>query len=141
MLLKKGGQLLLGGEADAADRHATILEIREEVKTTAVFNLEVASLNTCFVGMDGVVAPNGAEVPAPGRPMPANTDGAFQPGRGSGHFRYRKQANCHGSLDKLPDVWEPTDHSGTHDPHLDRQHADGKYITGYPPAGGGSRRL
>ncbi len=59
VLLKKGGQLLLGGEADAAERYATILEIREEVKTTAVFNLEVANLHTFFVGVDGVVVHNG----------------------------------------------------------------------------------
>ncbi len=59
VLLKKGGQLLVGGEADAAERYATILEIREEVKTTAVFNLEVANLHTFFVGVDGVVVHNG----------------------------------------------------------------------------------
>ncbi len=62
VLLKKGGQLLLGGEAADADqpteRFATILEIREEVKTTAVFNLEVANLHTFFVGVDGVVVHN-----------------------------------------------------------------------------------
>jgi hypothetical protein len=61
VLLKKGGQLLLGGEADAVERYATILEIREEVKTTAVFNLEVANLHTFFVGVDGVVVHNGNE--------------------------------------------------------------------------------
>ena len=59
VLLKRGGQLLLGGEADAAERFATITDIREEVKTTAVFNLEVANLHTFFVGADGVVVHNG----------------------------------------------------------------------------------
>ena len=61
VLLKKGGQLLLGGEADAGqptERYATITDIREEVKTTAVFNLEVANLHTFFVGVDGVVVHN-----------------------------------------------------------------------------------
>ncbi len=64
VLLKKGGQLLLGGEADAAERYTTILEIREEVKTTAVFTLEVANLHTFFVGVDGVVVHNGARGPS-----------------------------------------------------------------------------
>jgi hypothetical protein len=59
VLLKKGGQLLLGGEADSSERFATITDIREEVKTTAVFNLEVANLHTFFVGVDGVVVHNG----------------------------------------------------------------------------------
>ena len=59
VLLKKGGQLLLDGEGDSSERFATILEIREEVKTTAVFNLEVANLHTFFVGVDGVVVHNG----------------------------------------------------------------------------------
>ena len=69
VLLKKGGQLLLGGEADSSERFATILEIREEVKTTAVFNLEVANLHTFFVGVDGVVVHNGVVYccTAPGR--------------------------------------------------------------------------
>ena len=59
VLLKRGGQLLLGGEADSSERYATITDIREEVKTTAVFNLEVANLHTFFVGVDGVVVHNG----------------------------------------------------------------------------------
>jgi hypothetical protein len=80
VLLKKGGQLLLGGEETTAllplplgegwgeglpalaltsERFATILEIREEVKTTAAFNLEVANLHTFFVGVEGVVVHNG----------------------------------------------------------------------------------
>jgi Pretoxin HINT domain len=71
VMLKKGGKLLIkGGDADAnsdakansdtnsAERYATITEIREEVKTTAVFNLEVANLHTFFVGVDGVVVHN-----------------------------------------------------------------------------------
>ena len=61
VLLKRGGQLLLGGEADAdaPERFATITDIRQEVKTTAVYNLEVANLHTFFVGVDGVVVHNG----------------------------------------------------------------------------------
>ncbi len=62
VLLKKGGQLLLGGEADAVqptERYATITDIRQEVKTTTVFNLEVANLHTYFVGVIGLVVHNG----------------------------------------------------------------------------------
>ena len=77
VLLKKGGQLLLGGEADKEDRYATILEIREEVKTTAVYNLEVANLHTFFVGVDGVVVHNGASPPNLSPPG-AGRNGAFR---------------------------------------------------------------
>ena len=59
VLLKKGGQLLLGGDADK-ETYTTITDIREEVKTTAVFNLEVANLHTFFVGVEGVVVHNGS---------------------------------------------------------------------------------
>jgi hypothetical protein len=148
VMLKKGGKLLLrGGDANAnsdvnsAERYATITDIREEVKTTAVFNLEVANLHTFFVGEDGLVVHNGyTPPPEPGRPTPVNTGGAFQPGRGSGHYKYHKQANCKGYLDKFGDIWEPTDHSGTHDPHWDRQHPNGKHTPTYPTPGGGRRR-
>ena len=58
VLLKRGGKLLLkGSDEDAA--YATITDIREEIKTTAVFNLEVANLHTFFVGEDGLVVHNG----------------------------------------------------------------------------------
>jgi RHS repeat-associated protein len=70
ILLKKGGKLLLkGGDADdatntlngatPAERYTTITDIRTEVKTLPVFNLEVANLHTFFVGEDGVVVHNG----------------------------------------------------------------------------------
>ncbi len=70
VLLKKGGQLLLGGEG-GGDRdgqqdkqaYATITDIQEEVKTTSVFNLEVANLHTFFVGVDGVLVHNGLCTP------------------------------------------------------------------------------
>jgi Pretoxin HINT domain/A nuclease family of the HNH/ENDO VII superfamily with conserved AHH len=66
ILLKKGGKLLLkGGDADdaasnasPAERYTTITDIRTEVKTLPVFNLEVANLHTFFVGEDGVVVHN-----------------------------------------------------------------------------------
>ncbi len=70
VMLKKGGKLLLkGGDADAeadansAERYITITDIREEVKTTAVFNLEVANLHTFFVGEEGLVVHNGRCTP------------------------------------------------------------------------------
>jgi RHS repeat-associated protein len=78
VMLKKGGKLLLrGGDADAnsdahsnsdtnsAERYATITDIREEVKTTAVFNLEVANLHTFFVGEEGLVVHNARRGPIP----------------------------------------------------------------------------
>jgi Pretoxin HINT domain len=65
ILLKKGGQLLLkggGGDAadgaDAADATITIADVRQEVKTVAVYNLEVANAHTFFVGVDGVLVHN-----------------------------------------------------------------------------------
>jgi hypothetical protein len=62
ILLKKGGQLLLkgggGDSADAADAVITIAEVRQEVKTLAVYNLEVANAHTFFVGADGVLVHN-----------------------------------------------------------------------------------
>ena len=74
VMLKKGGKLLLkGGDADAdadadahsVERYATITDIREEVKTTAVYNLEVANLHTFFVGEDGLVVHNGGGAHVP----------------------------------------------------------------------------
>ncbi len=66
VLLKKGGQLLLGGEGggdqdgqEDKQAYATITDIQEEVKTTSVFNLEVSNLHTFFVGVEGVVVHNG----------------------------------------------------------------------------------
>jgi hypothetical protein len=69
VMLKKGGKLLLkggegsDGDADASsnansERYATITNIQEELKTTRVFNLEVANLHTFYVGEDGVVVHN-----------------------------------------------------------------------------------
>ena len=72
VMLKKGGKLLLkGGDADAeadansAERYITITDIREEVKTTAVYNLEVANLHTFFVGEEGLVVHNARRGPIP----------------------------------------------------------------------------
>lgn len=42
-----------------SERYATITDIREEVKTIPVYNLEVAHLHTYFIGLDGVVVHNG----------------------------------------------------------------------------------
>jgi Pretoxin HINT domain len=65
VLLKKGGQPLLkgggGDAADGADAAITIAEVRQEVKTVAVYNLEVANAHTFFVGADGVLVHNGGE--------------------------------------------------------------------------------
>jgi Pretoxin HINT domain len=80
ILLKKGGKLLLkGGDADdaannasPAERYTTITNIRTEVKTLPVFNLEVANLHTFFVGEDGVVVHNGVGGPKPKGQGPHN---------------------------------------------------------------------
>jgi RHS repeat-associated protein len=59
IMLKKGGKLLLkGGDADSAERFATIIYILEEVKTIPVYNLEVEQLHTYFIGQDGVLVHN-----------------------------------------------------------------------------------
>lgn len=70
--------------------------------------------------------------PAPGRPTLENTGGKFIPGPGSGHYKYWPQCKCKGYKDKGGDVWEPTDHNGTHAPHWDRQHPDGTHTPTYP---------
>jgi RHS repeat-associated core domain len=70
--------------------------------------------------------------PAPGRPTLENTAGKFIPGPGSGHYKYWPQCNCKGYKDKGGDIWEPTDHNGTHAPHWDRQHPDGTHTPTYP---------
>jgi Pretoxin HINT domain len=88
ILLKKGGKLLLkGGDADdatntlnganPAERYTTITDIRTEVKTLPVFNLEVANLHTFFVGTEGVVVHNG-ERPPNLSPPGAGQNGAFR---------------------------------------------------------------
>jgi hypothetical protein len=72
ILLKRGGKLLLKGSGDAdpdgqagsresasAIRTATVAQIHIETKTVRVFNLEVESLHTFFVGDDGYVVHNG----------------------------------------------------------------------------------
>jgi Pretoxin HINT domain len=99
VMLKKGGKLLLrGGDAEAdansdangAERYATITDIREEVKTTAVFNLEVANLHTFFVGEEGLVVHNGHgayEITYP--------DGSSYFGKGD-ESRMNKSAKQHG---------------------------------------------
>jgi RHS repeat-associated protein len=68
ILLKKGGKLLLkGGEEDSdgeagdpteSERTVTIADVRVEHKIIQVYNLEVASAHTFFVGDDGVLVHN-----------------------------------------------------------------------------------
>jgi hypothetical protein len=103
VMLKKGGKLLLrGGDANAnsdangAERYATITDIREEVKTTAVFNLEVANLHTFFVGEEGLVVHNGHgayEITYP--------DGTSYFGKGD-DSRMNKSAKQHGKGRGVP---------------------------------------
>jgi hypothetical protein len=103
VMLKKGGKLLLKGSSDelplprgegrgegaehnnaaSNERYATITEIKEEIKTIRVFNLEVANLHTFYVGEDGVVVHNGYKNAKPGD-LGTNADGDFswlKPGR------------------------------------------------------------
>ncbi|WP_374668637.1 Hint domain-containing protein, partial [Acinetobacter sp.] len=70
VLLKKGAKLLLmgSGEGDGSDKAtatATIEDVRIEVKTTRVYNLEVENLHTFFVGVQGLVVHNGGGVQVP----------------------------------------------------------------------------
>jgi intein/homing endonuclease len=71
VMLKKGGKLLLkGGDeaaADDADKAATIIDIRTEIKVLPVFNLEVANAHTFFVGRDGELVHNGRCGVKPGK--------------------------------------------------------------------------
>nr|WP_265281966.1 Hint domain-containing protein [Verminephrobacter aporrectodeae] len=61
ILLKRGGQLLLGGDGNENDAAvtATIIDVRVEIKTIRVYNLEVKNLHTFFVGEDGLLVHNG----------------------------------------------------------------------------------
>ena len=62
VLLKKGTKLLLMGSGQGDDdppEVATIEDVRTEVKTIRVYNLEVESLHTFFVGSDGLLVHNG----------------------------------------------------------------------------------
>jgi hypothetical protein len=56
ILLKKGGKLLLLGEAQGV---VEITQIAHRVETLTTYNLEVANAHTFFVGNDGVLVHNG----------------------------------------------------------------------------------
>jgi hypothetical protein len=89
VLLKKGGQLLLKGDADDEDgseRWATVAEVRQETRTVQVFNLEVANAHTFLVGKDGVVVHN--YIPPPRGPLPG-----FPGARRNGHTAGRARWN------------------------------------------------
>jgi len=61
VLLKKGAKLLLMGSGEGSDKAtatATIEDVRIEVKTTRVYNLEVENLHTFFVGEQGLIVHN-----------------------------------------------------------------------------------
>ena len=61
MLLKKGTKLLLMGSGEGDDDSAgvaNIEDVRIEVKTVRVYNLEVENLHTFFVGEEGYVVHN-----------------------------------------------------------------------------------
>ena len=132
ILLKKGGKLLLKGDGES-EKTVEIASVTHRLDTQTTYNLEVANAHTFFVGEEGVLVHNGrVKPPAPGRPTPVNTDGGFKPGKGSGHYKYWPDRDCYGWRDKDGDVWEPTDHNGTHRPHWDRQHPNGNHTPTYP---------
>jgi hypothetical protein len=56
ILLKKGGKLLLPGEAQG---EVEITQIAHRVEALTTYNLEVANAHTFFVGNDGVLVHNG----------------------------------------------------------------------------------
>lgn len=58
VLLKKGGQLLLKGDGEGAERWATIGGVSQATRIVSVFNLEVANAHTFLVGKDGMVVHN-----------------------------------------------------------------------------------
>jgi hypothetical protein len=55
ILLKKGGKLLLPGEAQGV---VEITQIAHRIETLTTYNLEVANAHTFFVGNDGVLVHN-----------------------------------------------------------------------------------
>jgi hypothetical protein len=133
VLLKKGGKLLLRNEdttskvvANTAERYATITDIREEIKTIAVFNLEVANLHTFFVGVDGVVVHNGRCTPKMrkqwedihGQSWPKNplTERIRPGGNQDGHHIIPKSK---GGIDHGSNIqpMTPTDHTAHHRQH------------------------
>jgi hypothetical protein len=60
ILLKKGGKLLLPGEAQGV---VEITQIAHRIETLTTYNLEVANAHTFFVGNDGVLVHNGVRPP------------------------------------------------------------------------------
>jgi hypothetical protein len=54
LVLKRGQKLLLKGEhVSKATPYSTVVDVRTEVATVPVFNLEVSNAHTFFVGVDG----------------------------------------------------------------------------------------
>jgi hypothetical protein len=64
IVLKKGGKLLLPGEAQGV---VEITQIAHRIETLTTYNLEVANAHTFFVGNDGVLVHNGRGGVKPGR--------------------------------------------------------------------------
>jgi hypothetical protein len=124
--LKPGDQI-----RSVANGSLTVVAAELDRSKTRVYTLEVADSHTYAVGDLQAWVHNAkpTKPPAPGRPTPAD---GFEPGSGSGHYKYHPSAECKGWKDKKGNVWEPTDHKGTHRPHWDIQRPDGTHTPKYP---------
>ncbi len=116
VLLKKGAKLLLmgsgEGDADSAGTAtttatATIEDVRIEVKTTRVYNLEVENLHTFFVGEQGVVVHNATS--------------------GSGNGPIGRRVNC----SSMKEAYDRAKRAGKGKPPI--KHMDGEYGPHYHP--------
>jgi hypothetical protein len=117
VLLKKGGKLLLKNSDDGPGvaRFATIADVRNEVRTVTVFNLEVANAHTFFAGEEGTLVHNARHH------LCTNKHSYW-----SDKFRtlFRKAGLGKGRKDPLNDPRNLRDIPGHKGPHPDEMHAD-----------------
>jgi hypothetical protein len=94
ILLKKGGKLLLPGEAQGV---VEITQIAHRIETLTTYNLEVANAHTFFVGNDGVLVHNGVRPP-----------NLTPPGGGRRGAHRAAKRNCNIPMCQQPDAVEPS---------------------------------
>lgn len=62
-MLKVGSKLLLKSDSESAERTVKIISTSTEQTTVPVYNLEVATAHTFFVGEDGELVHNSCKLP------------------------------------------------------------------------------
>jgi hypothetical protein len=111
ILLKKGGKLLLPGEAQGV---VEITQMAHRVETLTTYNLEVANAHTFFVGNDGVLVHNAKPSSNPCDPCNQGTDPLrdWHKGKGGKGFKFgrnlSKQYNSKKAACDLGPLFEET---------------------------------